>query len=337
MNLQPSDEQILLRDTIRRLLADRIDLTAMGAGPSPQQVWRELADLGVLSLMVPEDAGGMDAAPQDAMIVAEELGRAIAITPFAEAILGAVDIVARHGDAAQIARWVAPAVAGDLKLALATGDVALREGNIHGTCAFVRWAADADAYVILVDDAACIVSRDTPGVTLVAGRLADGTSAPTLHFDACPGDVVALPAPAVAEQLALVQLGYVAEMVGTMATLFEQTVDYARDRRQFGAAIGTFQVVQHKLARMYVSLEQARSILLKAGVAPRGAPGFVRGVYAAKAYVAHAAQGLAEEAVQLHGGMGVTDELPVGRGLRRILVLARLYGSAEDARLNLAA
>src|SRR3954468_1535779 len=115
-----------------------------------------------------------------------------------------------------------------------------------------------------------------------------------------------LPAGAGAASLATAQLCYVAEMVGAMALLYEQTVDYARQRRQFGAAIGSFQVVQHKLARMFVALEQARSLLLKAGLADRDEAGFERGVIAAKAYVAEAAQRLAEEAVQLHGGMGVT-------------------------------
>ncbi len=122
-----------------------------------------------------------------------------------------------------------------------------------------------------------------------------------------------------------------------MALLYARTAEYAATRRQFGAAIGTFQAVQHKLARMFVALEQARSLTIKAAATGREDAGFVRAARAAKAYTAEAAQLLAEEAVQLHGGIGVTDELPVGRGLRRVMLLARLFGSAADARTKLAA
>ena len=236
-----------------------------------------------------------------------------------------------------MARWAAPAMAGEAVLALALGAVTIRNGALHGRCEFVRWAADADVVVVLVDGAAYLVPAGLPGLTITPARIADGSTVAALDFDGCLGEIISLPPGEVDACLALVQLGYTAEMVGAMALLYDQTVDYARQRQQFGTAIATFQVVQHKLARMFVSLEQARSILLKAGVSPREAPGFVPGVLAAKAYVADAAQRLAEEAVQLHGGMGVTDELPVGRALRRVLVLSRLFGSAEATRQRLAA
>jgi len=222
-------------------------------------------------------------------------------------------------------------------LALAVGDIHKQDGRLTGRCDFVRWAVDADALVVLAGDAFHIVATDAPGLTIAPVRLADGSVAGMVVFDGCTAESMILPAGAGAASLATAQLCYVAEMVGAMALLYEQTVDYARQRRQFGAPIGSFQVVQHKLARMFVALEQARSLLLKAGLADRDEPEFERGVIAAKAYVAEAAQRLAEEAVQLHGGMGVTDELAIGRGLRRVMLLARLFGGAGEARARLAA
>ena len=119
-------------------------------------------------------------------------------------------------------------------------------------------------------------------MTISPARLADCSPAAMLEFDGCVGEPLSLPRGEADACLALVQLGYAAEMVGAMELLYGQTVDYARQRKQFGVAIGTFQAVQHKLARMFVSLEQTRSTLLKAGVAAREAPGFVRGVLGAK-------------------------------------------------------
>lgn len=337
MNLEPSEEQGMLRDLVRRFLADRVDAAAIGSRPMSRDDWVALGELGLFAFLLPERGGGMGGAPQDAMIVAEELGRALAITPFAESILGAAGLVARYGTDDQVAGWVGPAQAGSVVLALAVGDVTVRDGALHGRCDFVRWAADADAVVVLSGETAFLVPAGSPGLTNTAVRLADGSTAAMMVLESCVGERISLPAGEVDTCLALVQLGYVAELVGAMALLYDQTVDYVRQRKQFGAAIGTFQVVQHKLARMFVSLEQARSLLLKAGVSPREVPGFVNGVLGAKAYVAEAAQRLAEEAVQLHGSIGVTEELAIGRGLKRVLVLGRLFGSAEEARQRLAA
>jgi len=337
MDLRASDEQVLLRDMVRRFLADTGPATDAGKGPLPPADWRAMAELGVLTVALPDDAGGMGGGPQDAAIVAEELGRAVAITPFTEAILGAADLVARHGTADHVARWATPAVEGALHLALAEGQVSDRDGMLSGHCTLVRWGAEADVFVILSEAQAWVVAGDATGLDRTPSRLADGSIAATLTLSGCPATALAVTADNIARAVAMVQLGYVAEMVGMMATLIDVTVDYARQRRQFGTPIGTFQVVQHKLARLFVKLEQSRSLLMKASATPREAPGFVRNVTGAKAYVAEAAQHVAEEAVHLHGGMGVTDELVVGRALRRIMILARLFGRADEARHRLAA
>lgn len=337
MNLEPSQEQVLLRDMVRRFLADRCEAHELGRGPMPRADWAALGELGLFAYLLPKRAGGMNGRAQDAMIVAEELGRALAMTPLAECILAAADLIGRHGTSGQIERFVAPVLEGRSWLALASGEVALRDGRLVGGCPVVRWGGDADALAVIVGDALHIVARDAANLVIAPIRLADGTVAATVDLAGCESDAIVLPEGELARSLAVAQLAYVAEMVGAMDLLLAQTAAHLRQRVQFGAPIGSFQAVQHRIARMFVALEQARSLLIRASVADRGDPGFERGVLAAKAYVAEAAQRLAEDAVQLHGGMGVTDELPVGRGLRRVIVLARLFGGADVARERLAA
>jgi alkylation response protein AidB-like acyl-CoA dehydrogenase len=303
----------------------------------PAADWCAMAEFGLFGFLLPERAGGMGGGSDDVMIVAETLGRGLAITPLGESVIGAADVIARYGDELLVRSFVAPAMAGEATLALAMGSVREDAGRVSGVFDFVRWAAQASALVVLGHDAAYVVALDTDGATLTPRRLADGTRAACVTLTDCEAARIALPPGAAETALAMVDLTHAAEMTGVMALLYAQTADYVATRRQFGAAIGAFQAVQHKLARMFVALEQARSLTIKAAATGREDAGFVRAARSAKAYVAEAAQFLAEEAVQLHGGIGVTDELPVGRGLRRVMVLARLFGGAADARARLAA
>jgi len=334
MDLGPSEEQVLLRDMVRRFLADRVPASEIGKGPMAGADWQAMGELGILSVALPEAAGGLGGGPRDAVIVAEELGRAIAITPFSETILGAADLVA--GCAGQHDQLGGVAAGLDL-LALALGEMDEAGDRLTGSCRFVRWGAEASAFVVVDGERAWTVAGDASGLTREPIRIADGSIAATLSLEGCAATPLPVSGSDVSRATAMAQLGYVAELVGIMATLFDQTADYSRQRRQFGTPIGTFQVVQHKLARMFVGLEQSRSLLLKASLTDATAADFNRNVTAAKAYVADAAQKAAEQSVQLHGGMGVTDELPVGRALRRVTVLTRLFGRADEARRALAA
>lgn len=337
MLLEPSEEQVLLCDTVSRLLADRIDAASIGEGPMAAAVWRDLADLGLLTALVSERAGGMGGASDDAMLVAEVFGRALAITPLGEGVIGAGDLIARHGDPGAIERFVAPLLAGDAMLALAQGRVRSGAGGLAGRLDFVRWAPGAAAIVVLTEDAAQVVATDADGVAMRPHRLADGTPAATVILSDAPANAIPLPPGAADTAHAMIDLAHAAELLGAMALLTTLTAEYVGARRQFGVAIGSFQVVQHKHARMFIALEQARSLTIKAAAIGRDDPAFVHAARSAKAYVADAAQQLAEDAVQLHGGIGVTDELVVGRGLRRVMVLARLFGGAPQARMKLVA
>jgi len=339
VDFAPTSEQAMLRDMVRRFLADRQDCATMGHGPIAPADWIALGELGLFAFLLPERAGGLGGGAADAAIVAEELGRGLAITPFAESLLLAARLIADHGTPEQIQRWVAPVASGETVLGFVQGGEAKElTGNwtLDGATDLVRDGMAASAILVSAPGAPpLIVDAEAPGVAKKPVRLVDGSVAAHLHFDGATAEPIAASPADIAGAIARAELTTVAEMVGAMATLLDATVDYVKQRRQFGVPIGSFQAVQHRCARLFILLEQSRSMLLKAALTwedgGRGA------LHAAKAYVADAAIKLAEDAVQLHGGMGVTDEALVGRGLRRVLLLSRLFGGAPAARAALMA
>lgn len=344
MDLQPSQEQSLIGDTIRRFLAERADAASIGSGPMSSADWKALAELGALHFLLPEEIGGIGSGNQDVMIVAEELGRALAVTPVIESVVLCAGLVARHGTDAQRAAWLEPILAGERLLAYA-GEARLAataDGGwrIDGNCPLIRFGMDAAAYLVVADEVGLIVPAGAPGLSRAPGRLVDGSIAATLRLEnvRVPADAaLRISAKALEEGLARARIALAAQLVGAMETLYEATIDYVRQRRQFGVPIASFQVIQHRAARLFIALEQSRSLMLKAALSAENSAEGRRAATAAHAYVADAALCLAQEATQLHGGMGVTDELAVGRGHRIVLLLSHLFGGASGARAELAA
>lgn len=346
MELRQSEEQVLLQDMVRRFLVDLGAPGSMGRAPIAPAAWQALAELGLLGFLLPERAGGMGGGVQDAMIVAEELGRGLAVTPLAESVLLCADLIARHGSAAQIDLWVRPIMDGHSLMAFAIGDALTarpQDGGwrVDGIAPFVRDGATADALLIIARHGGqtllLAAQADASGIERTPFRLADATDAAQLRFEGValgPDAAVGLPDGTLDAAIARAQIAILAEMIGIMTMLHEATLDYIRQRHQFGVPIASFQVIQHRAARMFISLEQSRSLLLKAALAQGDETIATMG---AKAYIADAALRLAQDATQLHGGIGVMEELPVGRGHRRILVLARLFGDAATARADYAA
>ena len=332
MQIAPSNEQMMVRDMVRRFLADRYDATNMARGPMAPEDWRALGELGLFGLLLPEGAGGRGGGAVEVMIVAEELGRALAITPLAESVVLCGRAIA-SGEAFR--RWGEPLACGEAVLAFARGGV-LRDGNLSGSVGIVRDGMAAYAFVVALEKGGVgLIEASAAGVYRDPVRLVDGSIAADVRFDDAPAALLDLSDAELAEAITLAELATVAELVGAMGTLLDLTVGYVQQRKQFGKAIGSFQVVQHRCARLYTLLEQSRSMLLKAALVEDDAR--PRAVTAAKAYVFDAATRVAEDVVQFHGGMGVTDELAAGRGLRRVLLLSRLYGGAATARAALAA
>ena len=347
MNFDLSGEQEQIRDSVRKFAAsaDRRALRSGDGGYSLTR-WREMADLGLLALAVPEAAGGMGGSVIDLAIVAEALGQEIAPDPWLENGV----LPARLLAAAGRADLIASAVSGDIFFAFAFAERARRFSleprgvmieaaaggeELRGEKTFVSGAPLAGQLLVLADrkGEAIIVMVPTDSAEIVNHRyrLVDGGMASELRFnrvplaaDACLG----IDPAALTDVVALVRLLAAAEMLGLAQRLFDDTIAYVKTREQFGVAIGSFQALQHRLVECYAALEQGRSMVY--GVALRsGGPDWARAAAGAKAYVGAQADLIAREAVQMHGGMGVTEELAIGHAFKRVLLLSRLFGDGD--------
>lgn len=350
MTLEPNEEQALLRDMVVRFLTDHVGLDQAAHETLPMDLWRALGELGVLALTTPEAAGGLGGGPMEAALVGEALGAAAALTPMADVAILSARLLAGATANPKAEALLAVVMTGEALVAYAeAGDdlgrltVQSTESGwvLSGERVQVRHGDEAVAFIVdtgEIGPGLLLIEAEAPGLTLQPYRLADGERAARLIFEEVKlnrSAHLAIPRKEHRLALALAQLSMVAEMIGLMQTLYDTTVQFVRDRRQFGVPIGSFQVVQHRAARLFILLEQSRSML---GRAVHASPEtFEHRVLEARAYVSDAALRLAQDATQLHGGMGVTDELLVGRGHRRLLVLSHLFGGAVGARGALAA
>jgi alkylation response protein AidB-like acyl-CoA dehydrogenase len=344
-----SEEQQMLRDMVERFAKDRYDPAQRPAHHVPAAGfdagnWALLAELGLLALPFDEADGGLAGSPTDLMIVAEALGRGVVAEPFLSGILIAGQLLAIAGTAGQKAHWLDRIIAGSAHIALAHSEPDSRfaldrvsatvvDGRISGTKSFILGGTASDAFIVSArtQDGAIglfLVDAAAPGIRRHDYRLVDGSTAIEIGFADTPADPMA---GGLDDLLALVdalRVPIAAEMLGLMSTLFDVTLDYIRVRRQFSAPIGSFQAIQHRMADQYLALEQSRSLLFRAAMTGGDAGNAAR--RAAKAYIAAAGVRLGEEAIQLHGGMGVTDELIVGHAHKRMLLLASLFGDADS-------
>ena len=356
MNFDFSDEQELFRASVARFAAPiegeaRRYLRAGAAGYSRDR-WKELAELGLIALAADEADGGMGGSPIDLAIVAEAIGQAIAPDPWLEngvlpaRLLAAAGRSDRLAEVIEGARFVAFAFAerGQRFNLAPKGVSARRQGGqiaFQGEKTFVPGGALADTFVVSAlyegRPAFFLVPGECEGVIRHLYRLADGSIACEIRFaDALvpPGEQLEISEVALADIVALIRLLAGAEMLGLAQRLFDDTLVYVKQREQFGAPIGSFQALQHRLVECYAALEQSRSMIYRVALQPRGdRAAWNRAAAGAKAYVAAQADLIAREAVQMHGGMGITDELAVGHAMKRILLLARLFGD-EDTVLS---
>jgi alkylation response protein AidB-like acyl-CoA dehydrogenase len=358
VNFQLTEEQSLLRDAVERFASERYDVPrraayrATPAGYSAEN-WAELAGLGVLALPFAAEHGGLDGGPVEVTTVMEALGRALAVEPVLEEIVIAGGMLAAAGTAAQKAAWLPRVIEGEAHLAMAhlekaarfdLDDVRTTARNVDGTASlqgeksFVPAGAAADAYIVSARVAGgegraalrhYLVPADAQGLERRTFRLVDGSVASQLTLRGVRGE----PLEGRFEQFVRVveraQVAAGAEMLGIMSFLFDTTLEYVRNRRQFGAPLGSFQVIQHRMADLYVALELSRSQLFRAALLDGGGLERARAIAGMKSYLSNAAVTMGEECIHLHGAMGTTDELPVGHAHKRLLVLATLFGDAD--------
>lgn len=366
MDFEYSQEQQLLANSLRQFLTKeytfeaRTAIIASEAGYS-EAVWARLADMGLLGLPFPSATGGFGGGAVDLLPVMEALGEALLVEPYLANVGLGGQCIARTGSPAQ-RRDILPAlIQGRIKLAFAQIERGARYDLAHVGCraersdlgyilsgekCVVLHAPGADVLIVSartagdVTDAHGIslfaVERGAPGVTLTPSRTLDNLRAADVRFDG-----VRLPAAALigteGEGLPIIEevVDYAtallcAEAVGAMQSANAATLDYLKTRKQFGVPIGSFQALQHRMVEMTIVSEQAKSMACLACVKVDTADAAERRriVSAAKLHVADACRTISQEAVQLHGGMGMTEELKISHTFRRLTMLAQTFGDA---------
>lgn len=368
MDFNLTNEQELLRDGLTKFLASRYDLASSRAaaktGPGWQpEIWRGFADeLGILGATLPEEAGGIGGGPVETMVIAEALGHALVIEPFVDTVVVAGGLLHRSGDESAAA-LLEDIVAGSSIAALAateptSGDnwrdvstTARRDGEewvLNGTKVM---AVNAPLATHLLVTARTSGERaDTDGISLFVVDIASLSTGFTAHLyrtvdDRRASDLtfsdVRLPASALlgAEGQAWPSLelardegaaAVCAEAVGGMRKVLADTVEYCKQRQQFGLPIGSFQALQHRMVDMHMEVEQASAAVYLAVLNLDAEPAQrARAVSAAKATIGRAARFVGQNAVQLHGGMGMTEELAIGHYFKRLTAVQYEFGSTD--------
>ncbi|WP_180901652.1 acyl-CoA dehydrogenase family protein [Martelella soudanensis] len=343
----PSGEALLLRDTAERFVADNYALEQRAAALSdaPDQLPRhfaEMAELGWLAAPVPEDAGGLGLSPVQIVPLMEALGAGLVLEPVGPVALGTAATLARALPESVAEVALAPILSGARIELIADGGegrplAARRDGEtivLSGTVpALVGAAAAAAFWVVAEMDGDRLLLRVPAGAAQVTPcRLVDGQAAARVCFDGVSrpaADMIADCGAALDFGADLAMIGVLAESCGVIDALYRATLDYVKLREQFGRPIGKFQAVQHRMADMFIAREEARSMVLLAAEAMESADALFRArlVSAARVKIADAARAVLRDAVQLHGGMGVTDELNVGHLVKRLLVLNQTGGN----------
>jgi alkylation response protein AidB-like acyl-CoA dehydrogenase len=362
MDFNFTEEQQQFGDALRRWVdkdygfetRKRIVHSASGVS---DVAWDTLVELGMTALPVPEAQGGFSGTAVDLLVVMQELGRGLVVEPYFATVWGAKFLQLagnQHHRLEDVAK-------GELKLACALGEKHARhdladiktiasingEGyRIDGTKTVVIHGGQAGALIVSARSAGTqrdtngislfVVPVDTPGVIIRDYRTIDGQRAATVQFNH-----VAVPASSLLgkmgggwdllEEAADYGVSLLcAEAVGAMDAIFNATLDYVKTRKQFGLAIGSFQALQHRMADMYIHLEQARSMaMLVAARMSCDAEERRRVASAAKVRIGQAAKFIGQQAVQLHGGMGVTDELPAAHHFKRLSMIELTLGDVD--------
>ncbi len=361
MDFDPSDDQRLLVESVTRLLADNYSFAqrktylARPEGYSTE-MWAKFAELGLLGLPFTEEYGGFGGGAQEVMLVMQAFGRVLVLEPFlATVVLGGTAITTAGSDAQKKA--LLPAIAeGGLKLAFAHGERQARYDLTDVVTTAKQsgggWVLDGSKVVVSHGEAAdkLIVSArtsgeryDEDGITLflvdaaaqgVARRgyaTRDETRAADISLSNAAGEVLGEVGKGLAVIEKIVEAGIAAtaaETVGAMEAMNEMTLEYSKTRVQFGQPIGSYQVVQHRLSDMFMAQEQGRSMAMLATMSVDNTDDVERrhDFALAKVGVGQSGRYVSQSAVQMHGGIGMTEEYAVGHYFRRCMVIERLFG-----------
>ncbi|HUS25584.1 MAG TPA: acyl-CoA dehydrogenase family protein [Candidatus Binatia bacterium] len=364
MDFTLTGEQQQLRDTLLRYVQkdynfDHRRAILKSAEGISRDAWKQLAEMGITALGLPEEHGGIAGNALDTALVMEVLGRGLVVEPyFATVVLGA-RLIALAGSAAQQAALLPQVAAGERLLALAHLEAASRyettpvaatakkQGTgyvLNGTKTVVLHGAQADTLIVSARTAGqprdtaglslFLVDRKAAGVAVQDHRTHDGQRAAEITLKNAPGELLGAEGAGHGPLEHALDHGIAAlcaEAVGAMGAAIEITLAYVKQRKQFGVAIGSFQALQHRMADMFMAAETARSMMYlaasKADVTDAAARR--RALSAAKAHVGQAARYVGQQAVQLHGGIGVTDEAAISHYFKRLTLIDLTLGDAD--------
>ena len=346
MNFDYDEEQQLLADSVRRYLGKAYDFESRrkivsGEGWSAE-VWAQLAEMGLMGLAVPAEHGGFGGGAVDLMGVMEAFGEALVVEPYVPTVL-ATRLVARAGSAAQ-KQAILPAVAeGRMKLAFAHAEKGARYRleSVHASFSAGKLTGEKPAVVgAPVADKVLVSAHGADGIGLYlverpqakAYRTLDGRLAADLAFRDTPAEKLHGGLELVEDAFDFGAALACAEAVGVMKFACDTTLEYLKTRKQFGVPIGTFQALQHRIVDLFIEYEQAKSMACLACSRADQAASVTerqRAVSSAKIRIADAARRISQEAVQLHGGMGMSEELKISHAFRRLTVLAAEFGDVD--------
>jgi len=363
MPLFLNDEQTMLRDTAKDFVAEHAPVSHMRflrdaddqVGFS-RNLWKQFAEMGFTGMLIGEEQGGLGLGHVEAGVVLEEIGRNLSPSPF---LSTAVAAVAALKGSAQAERWFPGIIAGDTVAALAIDEgakhrsaVAMkaeRSGNgfkLTGAKQFVTHGHVADLLIVAARTAGSAeddegvtlfaVPRDAANLSARAERLTDASLAARIEFDGVEVDADAVIGEVDAGRDPLGRLlragrtGAAAEMLGVGGGAMDMTLGYLKERKQFGTVIGSYQALQHRAAHLFAEMEVARAAVLKAQqLLDAGDDRVEAAVSVAKAMTGIATTLAVQEGVQMHGGIGMTDEYDIGFYMKRGRVLAEMFGDAN--------
>ncbi|MEO9611848.1 MAG: acyl-CoA dehydrogenase family protein [Nitratireductor sp.] len=363
MDFQLSAEQAMLCESVERFVQDHYDFSARRAlADQPRGYsrdhWRVFAEMGWLALPIAERNGGLGGSVVDSALLSRHFGKGLVLEPFLSSVLLGARLIEEIGTEDQKAWLLSDSVSGDAVIAVAHGEPgsrhdlrqvslkAAREGDgyrLTGRKTVVTHAASADQILVVARTggeagdldglSVFLVSPDAQGLRRQDFHLADGQPASDLWLDdvagALLGDAEGAAAPTLDRVFDEVLCAVCGDAVGAMEAVLTLTRDYVGTRRQFGRSIVENQVVQHRLADMFGALEEASALTeMTAMRLAEGEEGAARTVAGTAARVFALMRFVGEQGIQLHGGIGMTDEYPVGHYYKRLLTIEALFGSA---------
>ncbi|MGJ5073733.1 pimeloyl-CoA dehydrogenase small subunit [Bradyrhizobium oligotrophicum] len=367
MDFDLTEEQRLLKDSIDGLLADAYDfdkrkLYMKEKGGWSRTMWSKLAEQGLLGLPFSEDDGGFGAGGVETMIVMEAMGRALVLEPYLATVVLAGGFLRHGGSAAQKTAHLPGIIDGSKTFAFAQLEKQSRYDLFDVATSAKKkgdgWVIDGEKFVVLNGENAdtlivsartsggqrdksgigvFIVPADAKGVTRKGYPTQDGLHAADITFtgvevgaDAAIGDP-ANALPLIERVVDEARIALCAEAVGLMDESLKTTVEYIKTRKQFGVAIGSFQSLQHRASDMFVALEQARSMSMFATMAADfdDAKERATSIAAAKVQIGKSAKFVGQQAIQLHGGIGMTMEAKIGHYFKRLTMIESTFGDTD--------